>query len=182
MESSSLLTCRIIAPAAARRAGGFPSERHFDFSALRPLRARMVEVDALWLSPAARPQRAFGELGERLARYLIAEGHDFVFAAARIGIEDGGHAAASLHAAAAAGSCAPEDLRVLPRHRLEVEYLSVRPGSRSCPQLEGWLQLGAWVCGAPACDGASHDARIPLLLPLSRIRSRHARRFLAAAA
>jgi len=48
--------------------------------------------------------------------------------------------------------------------------------------LQGWLRLGAWVCGEPAWNPELHTADIPLLLPLCRLRSRHARRFLAAAA
>jgi putative hemolysin len=176
------VTCRLTSPEDARRAGVFPSERNFDFTGLSLLRERLVEIDALWLDPSMRPDRAFAELGERIARYLIAEGHDFVFTTARIGMADGGHTAASLHAQAVARAQAPDDLRVAPHHALAIERLSTNLETRAAPQLHGWMQLGAWVCGEPGWNRDPHCAEIPLLLPLARLRSRPARRFLAIAA
>jgi putative hemolysin len=176
------VTCRLTAPDDARHAGGFPSERNFDFAGIGVLRERLVEIDALWVDASMRPERAFAELGERVARYLIAEGHDFLFTCARIGMADGGHTAASLHAQAIARAQAPDDLRVVPRHALAVERLTVTLDAPPPPHLQGWMQLGAWVCGEPAWNRDPHCAEIPLLLPLARLRSRPARRFLAAAA
>ena len=49
-----------------------------------------------------------------MARYLIAEAHDFVLTSARVGIADGGHTAASMHAAAWVRARSPdEDIRAL---------------------------------------------------------------------
>src|SRR4051812_2376191 len=91
----------------------FPSERHFDFTALAPLRSRLVELDALAMEP------------EAIARFLIRERLDFVFTTAHVGIADGGHTAASMHHAAVARAVAPDDLRVVPRLPLAVERLSI---------------------------------------------------------
>ena len=160
----------------------FPSERHFDFSALAPLRGRLVEVEAMAMEGGARPERAFAELGECIARFLIAERLDFVFTTVRIGIADGGHVAASIHQAAVARASAPDDLRVAPHRPLAVERLCTTLRAPPGPELAGWLTLGAWTCGDPAWNRERHCAEIPLLLPLSRLRTRSARRFLAAAA
>lgn len=157
-------------------------ERNFDLSALDPLRDRLVEIEAPGLDPAVRADRAFTQLGDHLARYLIAEGQDFVLTAVRVGIADGGHTAASMHAAAFARACSPDDLRVHPLRGLALERLSTTLKAPASSHLQGWLRLGAWVCGEPAWNREPHCAEIPLLLPLSRLRSRHARRFLAAAA
>ena len=157
-------------------------ERHFDLSALDPLRDRLVEVDAAGLDPAVRVDRAFTQLGDHLARYLIAEGRDFVLTAISVGMADGGHTAASMHAAAFARACSPDDLRVHPLHGLALERLTTTLKAPASSHLQGWLRLGAWVCGDPAWNPELHSADIPLLLPLSRLRSRHARRFLATAA
>ena len=175
-------SCRLTSPDDARQAGRFPSERHFDFAGIGLLRERLVEVDALWLDASMRPERAFAELGERLARYLIVEGHDFVFTTARVGMADGGHTAASLHAQAVSRAHSPDDLRVVPRHALAVERLTITLEAPAAPHLQGWIQLGAWVCGEPAWSRDPHAVEIPLLLPLTRLRARPARRFLAIAA
>ena len=157
-------------------------ERIFDLSALAPLRDRLVELDPAWVESAARTDKAFTQLGDRLARHLIDAGQDFVLTSVRVGIADGGHAAASMHAAAYARACSPDDLRVHPLRGLALERLATTLRAPAAPQLQGWLRLGAWVCGEPACNPEPHGAEIPLLLALSRLRSRRARRFLAAAA
>ena len=175
-------TCRIVMHDPSPGWVGFPSERNFDFSALAPLRSRLVELEALALLPGASPARAFGELGERIARFLIAERLDFVFTTARVGIADGGHTAASMHEAAFARSAAPDDLRIAARMPLAVERLCTTLDAPPAPHLLGWLALGAWTCGEPAWNRDPHCAEIPLLLPLSRLRARTARRFLAQAA
>ena len=174
-------TCRLMPPEAARHVG-FPSERNFDLSALAHLRPRLVEVSGLWIDPEARADRVFTDLADSLARYLIAEGHDFVLATARVGIADGGHTAASMHAAAFARACSPDDLRITPHLPLALERLRTTLEAPASTHLRGWLRMGAWTCGDPCWNRDPHCAEIPLLLPLARLRSRHARRFLAAAA
>lgn len=51
-----------------------------------------------------------------------------------------------------------------------------QPG-RTPPLLRGYLRSGAWVCGAPAWDRKFQCADLFLLLPLSRLESRYARRY-----
>ena len=157
-------------------------ERHFDLSALSPLRDRLLELEVPRFEPGERVDKAFTRLGDRLARHLIAAGHDFVLTAVHVGIADGGHTAASMHAAAFARACSPDDLRVKPVRDLGIERLIVTLRAPPAPELQAWLRLGAWVCGDPGWNAELHSADIPILLPLSRLRSRHARRFLAAAA
>ena len=158
------------------------ADRHFDLAALAPWRERMVLLDGLWLDPGLRVDRAFTRLGDDLARLLIAHGHDFLFTTARVGIADGGHAAASMHAVAFACAASPDDMRVCPIHGLPLARLTTTLRGPATPVLRGWLRLGAWVCGDPAWNPDADRAEIPLLLALSRLRSRHARRFLSAAA
>jgi putative hemolysin len=117
-----------------------------------------------------------------VARYLIAHRLDFVFATVGVGMADGGHTAASMYHRAIAHARAPDDLQVLPRLPLAVARLCVTLRAPLDPQLQGWLGLGAWVCGAPAWNHERDCAEIPLLLPLSRLRSPRARQFLASAA
>ena len=129
-----------------------------------------------------RTRREVTQFGDGLARDLIARGQDFVLTAVRVGIADGGHTAASMHAAAFARACSPDDLRIRPLRRLALERLATTLEAPAGSHLQAWLRLGAWVCGEPALNRDARCAEIPLLLPLCRLRSRHARRFLAAAA
>ena len=177
-----MATCRVLSPAAAMRAGGYALERHFDASALAPLRERLVEVGAVWIDPAARAAVVFPELGDCITRYLLAEGYDFVVASAAVGIADGGHTAASMHREASERAPSPDDLRVVPLRELPLQRLQDTLPVKATPLLRGWLDLGAWVCGEPGWNREPQCAEIPLLLPLARMRSRHARRFVAQAA
>jgi hypothetical protein len=157
-------------------------ERTFDLSALAPLRHRMLVVEPPAVDPSVRADRAFRRLGDRLARRLIAEGRDFVLASVRLQVPDGGRAVAAMHAAAFARAASPEDLRVRPLRPLALDGLVPALRAPAAPDLKGWLRLGAWICGAPGWDDDAPCVEIPLLLPLSRLRSRPARRFLATAA
>jgi len=157
-------------------------ERTFDLSALAALRHRMLVVEPPAVDPAERADCAFTRLGDRLARRLIAEGRDFVLGSVRIEASDGGRAVAAMHAAAFARAASPEDLRVRPLRPLAIEGLVPPLRAPAAPHLQGWLRLGAWICGEPGWDVDGAFVEIPLLLPLSRLRSRSARRFLATAA
>ncbi|MBK4737258.1 hypothetical protein [Noviherbaspirillum pedocola] len=46
------------------------------------------------------------------------------------------------------------------------------------PLLKGYLKSGAWICGEPAWDPDFHCADLLLLLSLSRMEERYARRYL----
>jgi putative hemolysin len=49
------------------------------------------------------------------------------------------------------------------------------------PLVRGYLHLGAHVCGDPAWDPEFQTADVLLLLPVSRLQARQARRFARAA-
>jgi putative hemolysin len=175
-------TYRILSPQAARRAGGYYAEERFDLALLDVLRERMVEVGRACVDPRFRGGNVMLVLWTALARYLVDNGHDFVFGSCSLDLGDGGHRAASIYRAAAARSASPEDYRVHPRRPLPLarlrEGLQVPPPSL----LRGYLNLGAWICGEPAWDPEFSCADLPLLLPLARMHGRYARHFLARAA
>ena len=175
-------TYRILAPEAARRAGGYCAEALFDFSQLDVLRERMVEVGRACVHPDYRSGATMLLLWASLARYLVDNGHDYVVGSTSIPLADGGHAAASIYRAARDSRMSPEDLRAVPRRRLALE--SLRDVLRHEPPslLKGYLNLGAWICGEPAVDRDFGCADLPILLPLARMRGRYARHFLARAA
>lgn len=175
-------TCSILAPVAAQRIGGYALERQFDLGWLEVLRGRMVEMSRVRLHPEYSPDSVMRLMGSALARYLIDKRLDYALASAGVGVEDGGHAAASIHSAACARSMSPEDCRVFPRRALPLGNLPVTLPVATPPLLQGYLNLGAWMCGEPAMDPGGKRAHLPILLPLARMHGHYARHFLAKAA
>jgi hypothetical protein len=144
----------------------FPIERHFDLDWLAPLRERMLEAADPGNTSAPRMRR----LADALSRRLLEQGRDYLIVAARL------EAPVPLDAALCTS---PADLRVFPRMPL-----SPTPGF-SCdppPSIRAWLDLGAWICGDAGWNAQLRRAEVPLLLPLARMRTRQARRFLSIAA
>ncbi len=175
-------TYRILSPERAWAAGGYHAELAFDLDMLRLLRERMVEIGRTCIHPDYRPGFVTTVLWASLSRFLIERGYDYVLATASLSIVDGGHRAASVCRALAESHASPIDLRARPRERLPVEHLRDALAVATPPMLQAYLDLGAWICGEPALDPESNVAVVPLLLPLARMRARHAREFLAHAA
>jgi putative hemolysin len=175
-------TYRILAPDAARRAGGYYSENAFRIELLDVLRDRMVEVGRACVHPDYRSGNVMLLLWSALTRYLVERGHDYFMGSASVGLEDGGHSAASVYRAVSARAMSPEDLRVFPRRRLALETLRPTLPVAIPSLLKGYLNMGAWVCGEPSWDTQFDCADLPILLPLARMHSRYARHFLAKAA
>lgn len=175
-------TCALVPPQAAARAGGYGLEREFDLDWLAPLRERMVEVGEMAVAPGFREPSIHRLLAEGLARYLIANGLDHAITVVTINAADGGSAAAAIHREAVAHAAAPHALQVFPRRALPLERLAGPLEIAMPPRLRTWLDLGAWVCGEPGLHRDGMRADIPLLLPLARMRSAEARRFLRRAA
>lgn len=175
-------TCSLNPPQAAARAGGYALERSFDLDWLAALRTGMVEVGDVFVAPGFRVQAIHRLLAEGLARYLIDNAFDHLITVVGVGVADGGNAAAAIHRAAADRAAAPHELQVFPHRGLPLERLAGPLDIPPPPSLRTWLDLGAWVCGEPGFNRDGPCADIPLLLPLARMQSAEARRFLRRAA
>lgn len=175
-------TCRLLAPDAARRAGGYAAEELFELGLLDVLRGRMVELGRLCVHPAYRGAAVSRLLWGALAGYLLERGHDYVLASACVGLADGGHAAASIYRRAAAAAQSPDDLRALAYRPLPLERLRDSLPAKPPAMLDAMMGRGAWVCGEPGLDRSLTRAELPLLLPLARMRTPGVREFLANAA
>ncbi len=174
-------SCRVMSPADARRAGRNELDRRFDTALLIVLRERMVEIDTPQVHPLYRYEDVMAQLWSAVARYLIDHRLDYVLGAARVSMLDGGHAAASIHRIALARHLSPDDMRVHPRHDLDLWGLADSRSVTFPPLMRSYLEMGAWVCGAPAHRPEVAAAEFPMLMPLARMREREARRFLARA-
>jgi putative hemolysin len=174
-------TYRLLAPEAARRLGSYYSEREFDLTRLRLLRARMVEVGRSCIHPEYRNGTVIALLWAGLARYMLANGHDVLAGCASMGMADGGHAAASVYARLADRHMAPVEYRVIPRCPLPLERLDAGAGGELPALVQGYLRAGAWICGEPAWDPDFNTADFFVLLPLANVTPRYARHFLRTA-
>lgn len=175
-------TYRLLAPDAARRAGGYAAEDLFELGLLDVLRGRMVEIGRVCVHPAYRCAAVSHLLWGCLARYLLERGHDYVLGCVALDLADGGHAAASIYRHAVSAAQSPDDLRALACRPLPLERLRDSLPARRPALLAGLMDLGAWVCGEPGLDRDFSRAELPLLLPLARMRTRNVRQFLADAA
>lgn len=181
-EDDVVGTYRILPPDGARRAGGYYSEGLFDLALLQMLRGRMVELGRACVHAEHRSGNVMLLMWTALARYLIENRHDYVVGSASIGISDGGHVAASVYRTLAERFMSPEDLRVFPVRALALDRLHDTLPAAPPPLLRAYLNLGAWICGAPALDADFRCADLPILLPLARMHTRYTRHFLAQAA
>ena len=170
-------TFRLVSPEAAARAGAYPIERHFDIAALAPVRAGLAELTEACIDREVDPEALARPLGECLARYLIERGCSHVITTAPVRLADGPgvYLGVMQHAS-------PEDLRVTPRCPVPMERLYAAQALQAPAMLRAHMALGAWVCGEPATSQGVPGLEIPLLLPLSRLNVREARRYLARAA
>jgi len=117
-------TYRILSPDAARRVGSFYSDGEFDLTRLAHLRHRMVEVGRSCVHPDYRRAGVINLLWGGLAEYMMASGHDYLIGCASIGMQDGGHNAASVWHAVREKYLAPAEWRAFPRCPLPLEKYS----------------------------------------------------------
>jgi putative hemolysin len=170
-------TYRILAPAAARRVGGYYSENQFDLTRLRLLRERMVEIGRSCIHPEHRSGAVIALLWAGLARYMLSSGHAYFAGCASMSMADGGHAAASVFERLRPRHFAPVEYRVFPRSCLPLDELDATRPADAPPLIRGYLSAGAWICGEPAWHPDFNTADFFLFLPLARLNPRHARHF-----
>ncbi len=175
-------TYRLLAPDRAREAGGLYAEGEFDLARLAGLRDGLVEAGRACVHPAHRGGAAVGLLWSGIADYMRAGGYRYLAGCASVSLADGGRTAAGIYRRLAATHAAPAEWRVFPKLPLPLEALDPAPDPPLPPLIKGYARAGASVCGAPAWDPDFNTADFFMLLPLERLDSRYAARFLAAPA
>jgi putative hemolysin len=171
-------TYRILSPAQAKTIRGYYSETEFDLTRLFHLRDRMVEVGRSCVHPDYRDGATIAQLWSGLADYMLWNKHEYLIGCASIGMGDGGHYAASVYEKVRKLHEAPAEYRVFPRCPLPLDALDHTLDVSIPPLIKGYLRLGAYVCGEPAWDPDFNTADLFILLPLSRLNAKYARRFM----
>jgi len=174
-------TYRILAPHAARKAGGYYSDQEFDLSRLAHIAPRMVEVGRSCIHPDYRAGSVISLLWGALAEYMVAHAYEYLIGCASISIADGGYAASTIYREVAARHLAPPEYRVVPRCRLPIEELHSDTRRALPPLVKGYLSLGGYVGGEPAWDPDFHSADLFVLVPMARLNPRYLRHFLRVA-
>jgi putative hemolysin len=170
-------TYRMLPPSAAARAGRLYAEGEFVLDELAPLRPSMVETGRSCVHPEHRGGAVVGLVWAGIARYMLLTGHRWLVGCASVPLADGGAAAGVVWDRALARHLSPEPYRVQPRLPWRPPVLR-RPGRAAIPPLlQGYLRLGAWVCGPPALDPDFDCADFLVLLGLDHLDERYARFF-----
>ncbi|MGE5386632.1 MAG: GNAT family N-acetyltransferase [Betaproteobacteria bacterium] len=169
-------TYRILSPVNASRIGYY-SETEFDLTRLQHLRPRLVEAGRSCVHPDYRDGTTIALLWAGLARYMRENGYIYLMGCASIGMSDGGHAAASLYRRLG-DHMGPVEYRVFPRCPLPLDLLRQHDEVEAPPLIKGYLRAGAWICGDPAWDPDFNTADLPVLLLMSKVEGRYAKRFM----
>ncbi len=171
-------TYRILPPDQAGSIGRYYSDSEFDLSRLEHIRGQMVEVGRSCVHRDYRNGPVIAQLWSGLAGYMIRNNHEYLIGCASIPMSDGGHCAASIYRQIHEAHAAPAEYRVFPRCPLPLEALDSSLEVSVPPLIRGYLRLGAYVCGEPAWDPDFNTADVFILLPLSRLDRKYARRFM----
>lgn len=172
-------TYRLLTAEAARRAGGYYSEREFDMDGLKRPDVRLLELGRSCVLADYRTGGTIALLWSGLADFIVATRHDALIGCASIAL--GGNAAAGSRLAreVCQNHCAPVDMLVTPRMALPYGDGSASEGVGPLPPLlKGYLRSGAVVCGEPCWDPDFDCADLLLHLALDRLVARYARHFL----
>jgi putative hemolysin len=171
-------TYRMLPAAAAARAGRLYAEGEFVLDTIAPLRPALVETGRSCVHPDHRNGSVVGLVWAGIARYMVLTGHRWLAGCASVPLADGGVAASTVWDRALARHLSPEPYRVRPLQPWQPPVLRALRRAAIPPLLQGYLRLGAWVCGPPALDPAFDCADFFVLLGLDHLDERYARFFL----
>jgi putative hemolysin len=171
-------TYRLLSPKMAQRIGGYYAETEFDLSRLGHLHDGLVEVGRACVHPRYRNGAAIGLLWSGVTQYMQQMDYSYLIGCASIGMQDGGHGAASIYRRLSQEHLSPREWRVFPRNRLPLESLNSTLNAALPPLIKGYMRLGCFICGEPAWDADFNSADLLLLLPLSLMNKRYARHYL----
>lgn len=170
-------TYRILPPSAAQAVGEYYSEKEFSIERLEALRPQLVEVGRSCIHRDYRSGAVIGLLWQGLTAYMAEGNYGYLMGCASIGMADGGHNAANVYRNLDARFRAPPEYRAFPLNRLPIERLGNDQEAVIPPLIKGYVRAGAWICSEPAWDPQFNCADVLVLMAMSQIGPRYARRF-----
>ena len=169
---------RILTADAARRAGGFYSEREFDLTPVLALPGRFMEIGRTCVHPDYRNGATISTLWSGLASFIAGHDVDYLIGCASIPLGENGLSARALYSELAQRHLVPAPLRVQPRRPLPRHDGLAHPVGPLPPLLKAYLRLGASIGGEPCLDPDFNVADVLILLSTRRVERRYARHFL----
>lgn len=173
-------TYRVLFPDRARLAGGLYIETEFFAERLAPVRDSLVELGRSCVHRDYRTGGAIMLLWAGLGELLTGASCRYLVGCASVSGADNGRYAASLWRRLWVDHAAPEAFRVRPKRPLRAPPLAGGCDVVVPPLLKGYLRAGAMLLGEPHVDPAFGCVDVPVMLPLDRLESRYARRFVRA--
>jgi len=174
-------TYRLLDGRGAELAGGFYAETEFDLSRVRAQGTRLVEVGRACIDPDYRTGATIATLLAALTTHVVERGYEHVIGCASIPIAGDPAGAAGLCRRLLDAHGASPEWRVAPYRPFAVRSITPRPESPIPPLLKAYLRMGASVGGEPAWDADFDTADLFIVLPIAKLTTRYARRFLRAA-
>lgn len=171
-------TYRVLTRHGLKKTKTFYSEKEFDLQKLRPIRDSIIEAGRACIHPDYRHGGVIMMLWSGLASCMQREQAKFLIGCASVSLADGGNSVNALYRRLAKENFCPEDYRVSPRLKYELQDGPSQDVVQVPPLIKGYLRSGAWVCGEPAWDPAFDTADFFMMLPLFRLDSRYARHYL----
>jgi len=171
-------TYRMLPPERARAAGALYAQREFMIDDLAPLRRSLVETGRSCVHPDHRTGAVVGLVWAGIARYMLLTDNRWLIGCASVPLNDGGATAAGVWDRALDRHLSPEPFRVQPFVPWNPTGVTRPHKLLMPPLLQGYLRLGAWVCGPPAHDDAFGCADFLVLLGLDHMDPRYVRFFL----
>ena len=178
-------TYRVLAPDAARRAGGLYIDTEFDLTPLSSLRSRAVELGRSCVHPAWRSGGVILALWSALCRYMYLHRLETMIGCASVGLKDGGQSAGALWRSLRTTHLVEPRWQVQPHialpwmdHDVPAASGGVYRMASTPPLIKGYLRCGARLLGPPAMDTAFNTADLPMMLHLSDLAPRYRKHFL----
>lgn len=178
-------TYRVLAPGAARRAGGLYIDTEFDLAPLRRLRAHAVELGRSCVHADWRSGGVILALWTALGRYMQTFRLKTMMGCASVQLDDGGQTADRLWQRLRHTHLVDRKWQVLPYHGLVLpadlttaESQATTPYANAPPLIKGYLRCGARLLGPPAVDVAFNTADLPLMLRVDELAPRYRSHFL----
>ena len=179
-------TYRLLAPDAARRAGGLYIDTEFDLAPLSLLRPQAVELGRSCVDPQWRSGGVIMALWAALCRYMRQRQLQTMIGCASVTLRDGGHCAQTLwhslrhtHLVAAPWQVRPHTAFPLGRDdRAPASSGAPSTANLMPPLVKGYLRCGARLLGPPALDAAFRTADLPMMLRLDDLAPRYREHFM----
>jgi putative hemolysin len=171
-------TYRVLSRSGLNKTKVFYSEKEFNLEKLSPIRDSIIEAGRACIHPDYRHGGVIMMLWSGLASCMQRDRAKFLIGCASISLSDGGNSVNSLYRKLADEHLCPEEYRVSPKLKYEIQDAPEHHVMQVPPLIKGYLRSGAWICSEPAWDPDFHTADLFMMLPLFRLDSRYARHYL----